>query len=489
MNDIQSMISDPEFLGFSEQDQLAILRTVFGEQQEVGGEAGPIVPGESISTITGKPIAGGELPQTGTSFDSEKLIRPTLEMGGLTAGAVLGAPAGPGGGVVGGGLGYAGGKKIADIIYDEQDQGLPSQLLQTGKDIATGAAMEAGGQIGGQVIKGIASGVGKVGKNLLGRLTGTGEAAVEEAYRGSPQFKKALTGEITGEEIVSNAKNVLQGIRDNRGADYVAKLDKIKGSSRPLFSVAEGLTNKLKRLMSKDMFDIEIIPSKGGIDFDFSKSTLVEGQPVIKKALTDISTWDDFTAKGLDALKKRISTYTGQMKRGSPQESFLTQIKKTLSEGLKQNVPGYREMTRDYGQITNLIKDIESGLMMRKQGMTGRIVADQTLRRLTSAMKDNFKLRKELVDALSSDGIDVGAQVAGYSMESILPHGIAGTAPSLIGGGALSVFKPEFIPVILASSPRVTASFLQALGKTTPKFKGVSKALSRIGAYEGLKTN
>jgi len=338
--------------------------------------------------------------------------------------------------------------------------------------------------------------LGKAGKTILGRISGTGTGTVEEALKAGAKvkgvkplasqtdFDRALRGEISGEEIVSNATNSLQAIKNIRSDRYVAKLEKIKINPEKLVGVRTRVMHKLEKVMGPDKFDIKAtITPAGKLSFDMSKSTLVEGQPVIKKALDDLAAWDDFTAKGLDVMKKRMSSYVGQVKRGTPQEAFLSSIERDLATGLKKEVPGYAKMTKEYAEATKLIKDIESGLMMRKQGMTGRIIADQTLRRLLSSMKDNFALRRDLVEALASTGEDVGGQIAGYAMSSPIPVGLAGAGPSIIGGGVLTMMKPSFIPVVLASSPRLQGEFLRLFGKAVTESKGTSQMLGKGAAY------
>jgi hypothetical protein len=109
--------------------------------------AQPPSPTGGTSTITGQPM---QIPvQSSPQMDlawTEDFVRPALEAGGSVAGGLVGSGVGPGGTVAGGGLGYAGGKQIADLIYQRQPASLPENLIQTGKDIATGAAFEMGGQ-------------------------------------------------------------------------------------------------------------------------------------------------------------------------------------------------------------------------------------------------------------------------------------------------------------------------------------------------------
>lgn len=87
-----------------------------------------------------------------------KYARPVLEGGGAAGGAVLGAaaaaPTGPGAavaGVAGGTLGYAIGKRGADILDEylgvREPKNLKDTMVETAKDLRTGATLEMGGQV------------------------------------------------------------------------------------------------------------------------------------------------------------------------------------------------------------------------------------------------------------------------------------------------------------------------------------------------------
>ena len=79
------------------------------------------------------------------------MVRPALEYGGMAAGATVGALTGPAGSLAGAGLGYASGKGLADLIDEwsglKTAKPLGQKFVQSGKDVVSGAAMEAGGQM------------------------------------------------------------------------------------------------------------------------------------------------------------------------------------------------------------------------------------------------------------------------------------------------------------------------------------------------------
>ena len=94
--------------------------------------------------------------------------KPMLEMGGLTAGGVIGAaagaPTGPGAAVTavaGAGLGYGIGKKLGEVgedLFDYFGKGevksrpVGQEMVQSAKDVATGMAYQMGGEVAGKYV-------------------------------------------------------------------------------------------------------------------------------------------------------------------------------------------------------------------------------------------------------------------------------------------------------------------------------------------------
>lgn len=330
----------------------------------------------------------------------------------------------------------------------------------------------------------------RIVKESLGAYTGRGPGFVEEMVKGAESAEKAMRGEITGEEVVSHAREGLQKLRDMRSEEYVAKLENVKANPEELQGVASDLNKAVERLASPDRFDLGIaVDESGKLSVDFSKSTIVEHQAVVKRALEDINGWTDNSAAGLDTLKKRLSTYIDQSGRDTPAKALVTQLEKNLSGGLKKAVPEYEQMTAGYREASTLIKDIESNLMLRKEGMSGRVTADQTLRRLSSAFRENFEMRKDLLRALGTEsGMDIPAEVAGYLAQQWLPAGMIGKGLAT-ANAYLGVINPKMWPILAASSPRVVGEFLNAFGKAKnwaeSKTAGIKAKFGPTGPAEG----
>lgn len=400
-------------------------------------------------------------------------IRNTLEGGGMLAGGAVGAASGlltgpaapaasPVGAVAGGALGYAAGKRVADIIDqyagEKKPETLGEALVSTGQDVATGAAYEMGGQVAGKAIPALIKGAGRVTSEILGATTGSGRGAIQGSIRGGKAFENAMRGNISGDEIASNARDALQVIKDKRADAYLTKLSSIEKSKVDLDQ--SPIQNKLRDLMKQ--YGVKVTPEG---EIDVSRVKMGEsGKRDIQKMIERV--WDqgkqpgDKTAMGLDGLKRELDDFYSD---SSQARAFVSSLRSTVKDTIVRNVPEYADMTKGYAEATQLIKDIESGLMLKKQGMSGRVTADNTLRRLTSAMRENFEMRKDLLEELTKgSSVDVMGQVSGYAMNQAIPHGLVGKLGS---GGALIYLNPKMWPLVAAASPRIVGEFLNVYGK------------------------
>jgi len=387
------------------------------------------------------------------------------------------------------GLGTLGGQQLANMIGQKAGRrgGFnPLELLT--REVPEAGINAASGPLLNKVIPAIAKVTGRVGKEIFGVTTGAGPGATEEAIKGGTAFKSALRGNITGDEVVDTTRSALQQLKDKRASDYVSKLSKIKAGDPALGEVGmvgntgqeidtKPISDHLKKLLTD--YNVKMIPNPktGRVDLDYSRVAIGEsGRKDIEGIIRTITDWGskegDKTVVGLDTLKRQLSDFYSD---SSQARQFVASLTKKVGDTIKTAVPEYGEMTKGYSEATNLIKDIESGLMLRKNGMSGRVTADQTLKRLTSAMREGSELRRDLIDILGNQsGQDLSGMVAGYAMNQAIPRGLVG---KIGAGSALMYLNPKMWPLVAASSPRVAGEFLMVLGKAKPSSETVSKSL------------
>lgn len=326
---------------------------------------------------------------------------------------------------------------------------------------------------------------GKLGKETIGMFTGTGGGMVEEALKGSNLFTKAMRGELTGEEVVRHAKDALQSIRDKRSSDYQTSLSQIAAdrpvNTQPILAELDNLMNKYNVQMQDiieskptGLLDIKGNPImsnvKTGEKINNTRIAMGDaGRKDIEELIQRVKKWGteqgDNTVIGLDTLKRQLDDFYSD---SSQARAFVASLRNKVKSTIANVEPRYAEMTRGYQQATDLIKEVEAGLSLRKSGMSGRVTADQTLRRLTSSLKEGSELRKDLLDVLGSQGgKDIASEVAGLSANQLIPKGLVGKI--MAGGGALTAathgLNPIMWPLLAASSPRVMGEFLSAFGK------------------------
>lgn len=94
----------------------------------------------------------------------------------------------------------------------------------------------------------------KYGADLLGKTTGAGGDAIRNAfkYAGNEDFIKALRGETSNEQILANANQALQSIRQNRNAVYGKGYERFLQKSNELGAqniddITESFLSKVKQ--------------------------------------------------------------------------------------------------------------------------------------------------------------------------------------------------------------------------------------------------
>jgi ribosomal protein S17E len=388
------------------------------------------------------------------------------------------------------------GKKIADILEErfgvKKTEPLIEQLSHIPHDLAEGAIYEMAGSAAGPAIGKIAEYGGKVVKPILGKLSGVGTGAIEESIKSGVKtstelnpissksaFDKALRGDISKEEIVSHARDALTSLKEQRSSAYQSQLDQIAKNTKDIDinPLVKNASDLMKRYNIKVNIDGTLDTSR----IAMGKS----GRKDIEDVLETVMKWGkqpgDRTAKGLDVLKRQLDDFYSD---SSQARSFVASLRNSVKDTIVKEVPEYGKMTAKYAEATKLIKDIESDLMLRKEGMTGRVTADKTLRRLMSAMRENFEMRKELVGILGNKGSqDLAGEIAGYTMNTFVPRGLSGSGPALAGQAAYVMYNPKFWPVLAASSPRVQGEFLRMFGKA----KGLSSKIPATAVKESAR--
>lgn len=311
----------------------------------------------------------------------------------------------------------------------------------------------AAGDLAGEVAERVPAGAGRVLSEIIGATTGVGEEAFVEAFNNPNVIKFARQAGKEGpgaliEDALVDAERGVRNILKTRGENYAKQLKNLD-TDLDMSNLLEDLNIKVNTLRP----DLE---------------SIVEGENVIKKAISDIEEWDNPTLGGMDALKRRLDSYENQLSAPgkAPAKRIVGELHEFVNRQLLDNVNGYRELVQPYAEASELLKDIKTSL-----SITGDVQRQETAaRKLIQTMRRDQDLRKNLIQQLEvASGSDISAKLAGSMLGDVLPQGIGRrfAAP----GALFAAFNPSFIgamlPFIPLMSPRVMAEVTSLAGKIT----------------------
>src|SRR3990172_5049677 len=139
-----------------------------------------------------------------------------------------------------------------------------------------------------------------------GMTTSAGYKAVGEAIKGSKEFKDAMRGNVPESQVLQNATDALDSIKESRRLAYQSKLSNLKNATQqiPINDIKSLANNWLKRFNVK----------KVNGELDFSRSTVTgTAANEVKDIYNMVQEWGskagDNTPAMLDVLKRRIGDY------------------------------------------------------------------------------------------------------------------------------------------------------------------------------------
>jgi hypothetical protein len=281
-----------------------------------------------------------------------QVARPTLEGLGMAGGAAVGGASGllagpgavvasPAGALVGGGLGYAAGAGIADRLDEmlglKKPPTLSHNLVETGGNVVKGAAMEAGGQLGGAALM-------KGAEYVAPRLYGS---AAKFSTTLSPSDKISRIETALDNKILPNEAGVdkLTGLKNKLGQeidDLIASAP--SGTTIPREDVAKKI--------------LDLIPTAKASDFpEDATASLMK---IYNKFLMQQPR--EMTIQNLQAMKKGIYERLATQYAKTTYTPLETLAEKKLAQGAKEGIesvfPEVKGMNAEEGAYLELMDSI-----------------------------------------------------------------------------------------------------------------------------------
>ena len=321
------------------------------------------------------------------------------------------------------------------------------------------------------IVKPIANFAGEQVSNILGMTTGAGGSSIKGVFNaakeGSPEAMQAARGGITDSQILDTAQTALDNLKQAKNTTYQQQLQAVKGVT------GEMDFQPVVDTFRKQLADNGITVKAGELNFDNARGFQSVGeQSVLQTTYDKLERWGDTpknnTLFGGDTLKQQLGDFYEQA--GPKSGAVIAQTKTVLSDMLKQN-PEYKNLVEPYETTSNLISEMKT--LISKNPETA-------LKKLTKAVSQDNGYRQSLIDQLSKttpNGENLKAQIAGLNMKSVTNPGKLTT---MMETGTV-LLHPTLLPAFIASSPRVVAEFMNALGYSSSK---IDAGLQLLKAYK-----
>ncbi len=273
-------------------------------------------------------------------------------------------------------------------------------------------------------LKGAGAAANLTGKGLaeaLGVTTGAGGQSIKAAYGAGLQggdaaaaFTNNLRGNVPMQGVVSDARDALRQLRENRSDEYLAGM---------------GGVNSDPTVLSLSPVDAAVAKVSSVRNFkgvDTSESTAAVRQQIADK----LAEWkalnpaDYHTPAGFDALKQSIGDIKDSTPYGTPSRVVANQAYNAVRNAVAAQAPEYNATMQAYGDASDNISDIEKTLSLGPNAST-----DTSIRKLQSALRDNvnttYGRRTDLANELAANGApNLIESIAGQTLSSPTTRGI-----------------------------------------------------------------
>ena len=390
----------------------------------------------------------------------------------------------------------------------------PSAAIRAGGLSRTGTAARVAGLSGraGQILRGsaqmmdpiqLAAKAGTFGANRALWLLETAlteGAGITTGVRGGPlkaalgfqggagasaELTAAMRGKISGMDVLNSAKSAIARLREQRGMSYRAKLAELpKKMQLNLDPIKAALADQMRqygifwsRAPARKVKGPagKLVSQQQPLKLNFSRSTISSAadQTKVRRLINDVNDWGsqpaDLTPLGVDTLRRRLDDFYSE----SGQARAMTTSIADETRRVLDDVPGYTEMTKEYSDLSGMIKEIESEL-----ALGGRKASGASLRKLMTVFSDNSGYRQQMLEVLDQFVVDnLGQQISGLNLTSIAPQGLVGRslATGAVAGGI--VFNPQLALFAAMSSPRLMGELMVVLSKV----KKGARAIRDVG--------
>lgn len=350
----------------------------------------------------------------------------------------------------------------------------------TGVGAGIGGALPGGVALAAKGGNLISNGAATLAKNTLGMASGVGGEALGTAYQagksGGTNFLDNMRGNVPITDVLDSAKGALTNMRADRAAAYRnGMVDISKDKSVIDFAPIDQAMSSLQTMGNY----------KGQI-INKNASGVVDDLSSLVNQWKGLDPAEFHTPEGLDALKKGVSDIRDTTQFGTASRKAADTVYNAVKDQITAQAPTYAKVMGDYSQASDTLGEIERAL-----SLGNKAAADTSMRKLQSLMRNNVSTnygnRLGLAQTLQDNGAEILPAVAGQSLSSWTPRGLAGATTIGLGGLAAAT-NPAYLAGLAATSPRLVGELSYGLGTLNRGLgSGISGLLSQpAGATPAL---
>lgn len=323
-----------------------------------------------------------------------------------------------------------------------------------------GEVAAAAGRLPGTAI---AKTAGGLAEKVAGLTTGVDSQAIrtaaEAGYEGGDAgkaFLQNLSGNADPAQVVTEAKQAVSQMRQERGTLYRQEMQKI-GADNTVLDFQK-IDDAVQKVAGVKTYKGQVLsPKTEGIRQEITQAV---------DEWKNLPAGDYHTAEGLDALKQKIGNIRDATQPGTPDRLVADNVYKAIHGTITEQAPEYAKVMKGYEEASNLIREMEKTLSLNPKASI-----DTSLRKLQSALRNNvntnYGRRAELVDFLQRAGAkNLLEKLAGQMLSTATPRGLGKAVAS--GEVATS------LAALAHGNPAVAAALAGGVAASSPALVGAT---------------
>jgi hypothetical protein len=320
---------------------------------------------------------------------------------------------------------------------------------------------------------------------LVSGVSGEGQRLAQKAGELGGAEGRAFRANIAEPDYAgmqATGQKGIKGLKEERGSAYQQGIQDTAASKVriPYTDITKATQDgRALGLSGKFVKDPSVIEAMDAVDKAIAEHQVIPGTPIRITRQLPLQ---------MDALKQRVGKILAEQPEGSAAQKAVLGVYDTIKGNIVKAVPTYANVMDEYGGASQAINNAVSQLGLGRRATRGSAAG-----KLMSALRDTGAATQVTKgDALADvarHAPTLPYQIAGASMNPVLPRGIVARGGALLHGlegigiaGLLAhLLNPGILIPTLMSSPRLVGNARYGVGAATRGARAVGATQENIG--------